>query len=166
MAWTKDDQRESQRRYTERNREKVNARHRAYRARTKEERAEKERLRGFCYRQLNKAMLAEKRKAWEAANPELRKEYAHKASRTEKTRESRRRKARRQWIALCKDKVAQQKRIKAHADAAASSVTVINQVAVTMALVKAVYSGRFPIRLTAEHAAEIMRELDMENANG
>lgn len=138
------------------------------RARYKERDAEKEKLRHFLYRKRKGGKFDRERyNAWLAENPgKLLDKYKRRRQR-DGHRERNLMHGRKWYVNSYPDQAGVQKRITANAARVVpASLGPANSDRLTSELVKAVYSGRFPIRLTAEHSAEIMRELKMEHSNG
>lgn len=158
--------REEQRRYRQRNRDKVKAYEQARGATDKrkaekrawsERNAERESFRKFVWNEENRERKAATLKAWKAANPEHARNRSNwrDANRTERNR----RQARRRHLAGVKDKRALEQRIVAHANAALTQISSPDlRTELRSMLIEAVYSGRFPIRLQPDHARELMRE--------
>lgn len=138
--------------------ERARAAERRYDETHKEQRA----YYSFCrYRENPEASIARKA-AWRKANPErnreMNREHLKRARSTPEGRETEARRARRKYIRSVKDKAALGRRIVAAAEAVARNVNAELRQDVISRLVEGVYSGRFPIRLAAEHRSEIVRE--------
>lgn len=150
--------REHNRIYRERNREKIRARRDP----------DSEALRCFLYRK-RKGLTWDRERydSYYAQNPDALAAREKRKKQTASYKARRKIIDRKKHIARCKDKDALACRIQAHAERSLLPwIGGKQRLLLTDRLVRAVYSGRFPIRLTAEHAAEIMRELKMEHSNG